>query len=262
MPSLLVKLQARILPRGWLDALRQFALFAGAYYLYRIVRGAVDGRATASYEHARDIIDLERTLHTFVEPSVQAWASGKSWLIDTASWMYVNSHFTITVASLIFIYLFRNESFYFVRNMFCVAMLIALVGYLAFPTAPPRFMPEWGFSDSVAQLTGVTDSGSSANALYNPFAAIPSMHVAFSLMIGFSMIGMIRRRWAQVLWACYPLVVTFVVVATANHWWFDAFLGALTAAASAWTARALLARARPDVWAWRPLATVDGRVAA
>jgi membrane-associated phospholipid phosphatase len=108
-------------------------------------------------------------------------------------------------------------------------------------------------------MTGVTDS---ANALYNPFAAVPSMHVAFSLMIGLSMIGMIKRRWAKVLWACYPLVVTFVVVATANHWWFDAFLGALTAAASAWAARALLARARPDVWAWRPLATADGRVPA
>ena len=105
-------------------------------------------------------------------------------------------------------------------------MGIALVGYIAFPTAPPRMMPEWGFTDSVGQFTGVTDS---ANALYNPFAAVPSMHVAFSLMIGFSMIGMTRRRWAQALWACYPLVVTFVVIATANHWWFDAFLGALTA---------------------------------
>jgi hypothetical protein len=253
---------ARLLPKGWVDLLRQIVLFCGAYWLYRLVRGQVDGRVASAFENAREVISIERSLHLFIEPSVHAWATGKEWLIDSASWMYLNSHFAITTVALAWIYLRRNESFYFVRNMFCVAMLIALVGYLAFPTAPPRFMPEWGFSDSVAQLTGVTDSGSSANALYNPFAAIPSMHVAFSLMIGFSMIGMIRRRWAQVLWACYPLVVTFVVVATANHWWFDAFLGALTAAASAWTARALLARARPDVWAWRPLATADGRVAA
>jgi hypothetical protein len=255
-------LPARLLPKGWIDLLRQIVLFCGAYWLYRLVRGQVDGRVATAYENAREVISIERSLHLFIEPSVHAWAASREWLIDITSWMYLNSHFVITTVALAWIYLRRNESFYFVRNMFCVAMLIALVGYLAFPTAPPRFMPEWGFSDSVAQLTGVTDSGSSANALYNPFAAIPSMHVAFSLMIGFSMIGMIRRRWAQVLWACYPLVVTFVVVATANHWWFDAFLGALTAAASAWTARALLARARPDVWAWRPLATADGRVAA
>jgi PAP2 superfamily len=255
-------LAARVLPKGWIDLLRQLVLFCGAYWLYRLVRGQVDGRVTSAFENAREVISIERSLHLFIEPSVQAWASGREWMIDIASWMYLNSHFAITTVALAWIYLRRNDSFYFVRNMFCVAMGIALVGYLAFPTAPPRMMPEWGFTDSVAQLTGVTGSDSAANVLYNPFAAIPSMHVAFSLMIGFSMIGMTRRRWAQALWAVYPLVVTFVVVATANHWWFDAFLGACTAAVSAWAARELLARARPDVWAWRPLAAAGSRATA
>ena len=68
--------------------------------------------------------------------------------------MYVNSHFTITTVTLAFIYLRRNPSFYFIRNMFMVAMGIALVLYAVYPTAPPRFMPEWGFCDSVAQFTG------------------------------------------------------------------------------------------------------------
>jgi hypothetical protein len=252
----------RFLPNGWIDLFRQIVLFCGAYWLYRLVRGQVDGRVTAAFENAREVISLERSLHLFVEPSVQTWATGKEWLIDLASWMYLNSHFAITTTVLAWIYLRRNESFYFVRNMFCVAMGIALIGYMVFPTAPPRMMPEWGFTDSVAHLTGVGSSDSAANVLYNPFAAVPSMHVAFALMIGFTMIGMTRRRWAQALWAVYPLVVTFVVVATANHWWFDAFLGALTAAASAWAARTLLARARPDVWAWRPLATAGGRATA
>jgi hypothetical protein len=255
-------LSARLLPRGWTDLLRQLVLFCGAYWLYRLVRGLVDGRAADAFANARDLIELERSLHLFVEPAVHAWASGTSWLIDLTSWAYLNSHFTVTVVALAWIYLRRNDSFYFVRNMFCVAMLLALVGYLAFPTAPPRFLPEWGFSDPVARVTGVTGASSSADVLYNPFAAVPSMHVAFALMIGCSMIGMTRRRWVQALWAAYPAVVTFVVVATANHWWLDAFLGALTAAVSAWAARALFARARPDVWAWRPLATAGGRAAA
>src|SRR4051794_38966548 len=255
------RVSSRILPAGWVDLLRQIVLFCGAYWLYRLVRGQVDGRVASAFENAREVIPLERSLHLFIEPSVHAWATGRESVIDFASWMYLNSHFTITTAALAWIYLRRNDSFYFVRNMFCVAMGIALVGYLVFPTAPPRFMPEWGFTDSVAHLTGVTDSGS-ANALYNPFAAIPSMHVAFSLMIGFSMIGMTRRRWARALWALYPLLVTFVVVATANHWWFDAFLGALTAAAWAGGARGRRARARPGVGGGRPPATADGRVAA
>jgi membrane-associated phospholipid phosphatase len=134
--------------------------------------------------------------------------------------------------------------------MFMIAMGIALAGYALFPTAPPRFMPEWGFQDSVAAFTGV--SAESSNVLFNPFAAIPSMHVAFALMLGLPMASMVRRRWAQQLWRAYPAVVTFVVIVTANHWWFDAFLGAVTAGVAALAAQGVFARVRPDVWAWEP----------
>lgn len=238
----------RLLPRGWGDLLRQIVLFCGAYWLYRLVRGLVDGRAATAFENARELIALERGLGLFFEPDLHRWASGHGWLIDTASWMYINSHFTITVVTLAFLYLLRNERFYFIRNMFMIAMAIALVGYAVFPTAPPRFMPEWGFEDSVAQFTGVSAEASSV--LFNPFAAVPSMHVAFALMLGLPMATMVRRRWAQVAWRAYPAVVTFVVVVTANHWWFDAFLGALTAGVAALAAQGVFARVRPDVWAW------------
>jgi membrane-associated phospholipid phosphatase len=164
--------------------------------------------------------------------------------------MYVNSHFAITTLALAWIYLRRNERFYFVRNMFMVAMGLALVGYVALPTAPPRMLPEWGFTDSVQAFTGVDHDTGSTGVLFNPFAAIPSMHVAFSLMLGVTMARMTRRRWAQALWYAYSPLVTFVVVATANHWWFDGFLGAVVALVSALSAHALFARARPEVWAW------------
>ena len=245
-------MRARLLPNGWGDLARQIVLFCGAYYLYRLVRGVVDGRTAAAFDNARTLIDLEQSLGLFFEPTVHAWAEAKAPLIDFASWMYVNSHFTITVTTLAFIYLRRNESFYFVRNMFMIAMGIALVGYVAYPTAPPRFMPEWGFSDSVADFTGIASDSASANLLFNPFAAVPSMHVAFALMLGMPMARMARSRWAKLAWWVYPAVVTFVVVATANHWWMDAFLGALTALASAWGARKL-AGARPQAWAFQPV---------
>jgi membrane-associated phospholipid phosphatase len=245
---------ARFLPQGWIDLGRQILLFCGAYYLYRVVRGLVDGRAAEAFDNARALIDVERAMGLFVEPAIHAWASGKTWLIDLASWMYMNSHFTITVTTLAYIYLYRNASFYWIRNMFMVAMGIALLGYVLFPTAPPRFMPEWGFSDSVADFTGVRADSASVNLLFNPFAAVPSMHVAFALMLGVPMSRMVKRRWARWLWLVYPGVVAFVVVATANHWWLDAFLGALTAMASAYIAH-LFARARPQAWAWRPVAS-------
>jgi membrane-associated phospholipid phosphatase len=112
-------------------------------------------------------------------------------------------------------------------------------------------MPEWGFSDSVARFTGITAEGSSADALYNPFAAVPSMHVAFALMLGIPMASMARRVWVKALWLVYPLIVTFVVIATANHWWFDAFTGALVAAVAG-VAAVGFARIRPAAWAWMP----------
>jgi membrane-associated phospholipid phosphatase len=171
-------------------------------------------------------------------------------VIDASSWMYLNSHFAVTTVTLAWIYLRRNERFYFVRNMFMVAMGLALVGYVAVPTAPPRFLPELGFSDSVAAFTGVQADSGSADVLFNPYAAIPSMHVAFALMLGLTMARMARRRWAQALWWAYAPVVSFVVVVTANHWWLDGFLGALVAAVSAVCAHGVFARARPEVWAW------------
>jgi hypothetical protein len=244
-------LLARFMPHGFKDVARQVALFAFAYYAYRIVRGAVDGRAAAAFEHARDLIDIERALHVFVEPSVQAWASGSSVVTDAASWVYINAQTTVTVAALVWLYLFRNRSFYFVRNMMVVAMLIALVGYIAFPTAPPRMFPEWGFQDSVANFTGIDPDSAKLSALVNPYAAVPSMHVAFSLLIGWPLARLVQWRALKIFWLSYPLLITFVIVVTANHFLSDAFLGALTAGAAAYAA-AWLARARPEAWRFAP----------
>jgi len=168
-------LQARVLPHGWGDVLRQISLFGAAYFGYRLTRGLVEGRATAAFQHARQLISIERTLHLFVEPSVQAWASGSHLVMVTASWMYVNAQGPVTIGALLYLYLRHNGNFYFVRNMFMIAMAIALVGYTVFPTAPPRFMPEWGFIDTVADLTPVNVSHTSASmsTFFNPYAAVP-----------------------------------------------------------------------------------------
>src|SRR4051812_40025734 len=92
------QLQARALPHGYADAARQFALFAAAYYSYRIVRGQVDGRAATAFSNARNLIDVERGMHVFVEPTIQAWASGSQVLMDVASWVYINAQTTVTLS--------------------------------------------------------------------------------------------------------------------------------------------------------------------
>jgi hypothetical protein len=244
------RLSGRWLPQGWLDALRQLLLFGGAYYAYRIVRGIVDGQASLAFENARGLVDAERSLHLFFEPGLQEWAQRHDLFLTPANWMYVNSHFVVTTTFLIWLYLARNHAYYFVRNMFMIAMGLALVGYVTFPAAPPRFLPEWGFTDTVASFVGQS-AESSANVLYNPFAAVPSMHVAFALMIAVPAIMLAKHRLVKVVWSVYPLVVTYVVVVTGNHYWLDAALGVAVAAVSAYMASAALARARPEAWSWR-----------
>jgi hypothetical protein len=246
-------LPAQLLPHGPLDAVRQLLLFAAAYYAYRLSRGVVNDpqAATVAFENARELIYIEKALGVFVEPSVQAWSSSIPSLLDFSSWMYINAQSSVTLGAIVYLYLFHNASFYFVRNMFIVAWGIAIVGYVVYPTAPPRFMPEWGFVDSVAQFTGVSHDSTAVNALFNPYAAVPSMHVGFALMIGIPLARLCRHRVTRIAWALYPLLVTFVIVATANHFIADAVLGAAVVGAAAWAA-AWLARARPGAWAFSP----------
>lgn len=242
-------LQRRLLPKGWLDVARQLALFGLAYLSYSFIRGFAVVDTTVAFDHTRDVIQLERALHIFVEPSIQAWAMGSHALIDVSSWLYVNAQTTVTLIALIYIYLRHNRSFYFVRNMLMIAMVIALVGYAVFPTAPPRFMPEWGFVNTVASIAGghVGRESASVTAFINPYAAVPSMHVAFALMIGWGLAYLVKPRILKLAWALYPFLIAFVIIATANHFIFDSVLGALTAAISALAAQRL-ARFGPVAW--------------
>jgi hypothetical protein len=256
-------LQARMLPHGPLDVLRQVLLFIAAYEIYRLTRGLVNHpeAATAAFQNAREVIGIERALNVFVEPSLQTFIAGQQWLLDGSSWMYINAQTSITIGALAWLYLFRNESFYFVRNTFLAAFAIALIGYSLFPTAPPRFFPEWGFFDAVSDFTGVSQDSVTIGKLFNPYAAVPSMHVAFALMISVPLVRLVRWRALKVCWALYPLLVVFVIVVTANHFIADAVLGAVAAGIGALAAIAM-ARTRPDVWAFRPSPTTQVSPAA
>jgi hypothetical protein len=242
---------SRKLPKGWGDLILQLVFFFVAYEGYQVVRGFADGKSQVAFANGEHVISLERSLGAFFEPGLQQAFLSHHSIIDAANWMYFNSHFVITVGVLAWIYLFRNEHFYFVRNMFLVAMGLALVGYAVFPTAPPRMFPSAGFTDTIAAFTNVAqDQNSLASFLVNPYAAVPSMHIAFSLMIAVPAMTLSRTRWVKALWSVYPLLVFFVILVTANHYWFDAACGAGVACLAAVTAHQL-ARLRPEAWSWR-----------
>jgi membrane-associated phospholipid phosphatase len=239
------------LPQGWGDAGRQLGILVMVDVAYELVRGIADGQRSVAIAHGRQVIEVEQSTHTLFEPSLQAFFLPAHWLIDFANQIYLNSQFSITLAFLVWLYLFRNESYYFVRNMFVVSMGLALVGYTLYPTAPPRMFPEHGFVDTITDFSNVNHDSTLAKIFINPYAAVPSMHCAFALMIGATGFRVSRRWFTRGFWACWPLLVAWVVIVTGNHYWLDVGLGWMVAATSALVASRLLARARPEAWAWR-----------
>ena len=239
------------LPQGWGDAGRQLAILVLVDVAYELVRGIADGQRSVAIGHGERVIEFERSTHSLFEPSVQSFFLPAHWLVDVANQLYLNAQFSIALGFLVWLYLFRNESYYFVRNMFVVSMGLALVGYTLFPTAPPRMFPQHGFVDTIVDFSNVNHDSSLAKIFINPYAAVPSMHCAFALMIGSTGVMVCRGRFARAFWAGWPLLVTWVVIVTANHYWVDAVLGWAVAATAALLAHRLLARARPEAWAWR-----------
>lgn len=225
-------------------------LFAAAYGAYQLVRGLVHGNEPLALANAWHIVHLERAVGAFFEPGLQQALLDHRWLIDFANFMYLNSHFLLTTSFLVWLYTRHNVHFYFVRNMFLVAMGLALVGYGLFPTAPPRVLPQLGFTDTVSAIAHVNDNSSISSVFVNPYAAVPSMHIAFALMIAVPGTLLSRSLAARLWWSAYPMLVLFVIVVTANHFWFDAACGAAVACMAA-VAATQMARLRPDAWSWR-----------
>jgi len=239
-----------LLPKGWLDAALQFALFYIAYSGYQVVRGITDSGRELAHANAEQVIEVERSIGTFFEPGLQqALIDHLPWIVDAANFAYLNSHFVVTTVFLGWLYFRRNEHFYFVRNMFMVAMAIALIGYALYPTMPPRLYPGEGFTDTIAAFTGVAQDSQTAGLLVNQYAAVPSMHIAFSLMVAAPAVALSRGIALRTAWSAYPLLVFAVIVITGNHYWLDAAAGAAVACLAAVAARAL-ARVRPAVWSW------------
>jgi membrane-associated phospholipid phosphatase len=242
--------RGRVLPNGRVDLLRQCCLFGLAYLLYRLVEGLVGGSTAVAFTHARELISLERSLHIFVEPQIQGWATSSHLLVVIAAYVYINAQTTILAALLLYLYIAHNRSYYFVRNMLFVGMAICLIGYGLFPTAPPRFLPEWGFIDTIQQITGVSGTNTISKVFFNPYAAVPSMHVACATIFGWTLARLVRNRVAKIFWALWPLFITFLTVITGNHFLIDAVLGLFVAAVAFFAARALAAL-RPHAWTFR-----------
>jgi membrane-associated phospholipid phosphatase len=201
------------------------------YGLYETCRGLVAGHRSVASRHAHDIVALERPLHLFIERDIQQAAQAVPGLMGTLGFLYLTLHLSVTGGYLLWLHRRRPAAFPFVRTTLLVASGLALVGYFAFPTAPPR-LAGVGVVDTVSSAHVDLNHGL-ISSLYNPFAAVPSMHVGYALIVGASLLRDAARRSLRIFGALYPALVVLVIVATGNHFLLDALAGAIVACIAA-----------------------------
>ena len=221
--------------RGWLavrHSLRTEATVVLALYgLYELARGLVVGDAEEADDHARRLVALERSLHLFLEANVQHAAHAVPGLTGLLGVAYLTLHLTVTAGVLLWLHRRRPGAFAYVRATLLLASGLSLLGFLLYPTAPPR-LAGVGVADTISNGHIDLNSGL-VSSLYNPYAAVPSMHIGYALIVAATLIRHAASRLLRTLGALYPPFVLLVVVATGNHFFFDAAAGAVVAGLAA-----------------------------
>ncbi|CAM5315531.1 phosphatase PAP2 family protein [Streptomyces fumanus] len=211
-------------PRLWFEIL----LIAVSYWTYSLVRNAVPEQRAEALRNADRIWELEHRLGIAVEESVNHAVNSVTWLIVGMNYYYATLHFVVTLGVLVWLYRSHPGRYAATRLVLFATTAVALLGYYLYPLAPPRLMTGGGFVDTVMvhQTWGSMASGDLKN-MSNQYAAMPSMHIGWSLWCGLTIFALARVPWARVLGLLYPAATLVVIVATANHFWLDAVGGAL-----------------------------------
>ena len=216
----------------------ELAAIVALYLLYEVGRGFGDATLQAAQANTARIVELEQSLGVFSEARVQDWATGIPSLPTFLGLAYVSLHLGATGATMVWLHRRHRERFALVRNALVIATGLSLVAYTLFPAAPPR-LSGLGFVDTVTANTHVNLSSDLLGSLYNPFAAVPSMHFGYALLVGFVVATTASNRWVRLVGALYPPFMLFDIVATGNHFVFDAAAGGLVTAVSWWAATRL-----------------------
>ncbi|MFF1786716.1 phosphatase PAP2 family protein [Kitasatospora sp. NPDC058243] len=221
-------------PKIWFE----LALIGISYWIYSIIRNAVPEQASIAQKHTRWIWDLEQSLGIAVERSINHAVDSVGWLITGMNYYYATLHFIVTIGVLVWLYRRHPGRYVAARTVLFATTAIALIGFYFFPLAPPRLMADGGFIDTV-KVHGTWGSMASGPAAHvsNQYAAMPSMHIGWSMWCGLAIFYLARRTWVRVLGLLYPLATLTVIVSTANHFWMDAVGGELCLALGFLTAR-------------------------
>ncbi|MFC9287504.1 phosphatase PAP2 family protein [Streptomyces sp. NPDC057052] len=221
-PGRLQRLRTPRRPRLWFEVL----LIAVSYWTYSQIRNAVPEQRTEALRNADWIWRMEHHLAIAVEESVNRTVNSVTWLIVGMNYYYATLHFVLTLGVLVWLYRLHPGRYAATRLALFATTAVALVGYYLYPLAPPRLMNGDDFIDTVVvhQTWGSMASGDLKN-MSNQYAAMPSMHIGWSLWCGLTIFALATLPWVRVLGLLYPVATLVVIVATANHFWLDAVGG-------------------------------------
>lgn len=210
------------------EFLSEATLVYGAYLSYYMVRGLVKDQAVVGRENAYKLIAFERDLHMFVELQLQGFALKYEMLVNAMNWVYVWLHWPVIAIVLIWLFLNYPKEYITYRNALLISGAIALLFFAFFPVAPPRFVPEFGFVDTIQQRS-YSKSVLLPSGLANKYAAVPSLHVGWNLLMAIAVVRHARSWTFKLFGATLPILMTSSVVLTGNHYIIDAVIGDIVA---------------------------------
>jgi hypothetical protein len=210
-------------PRWW----QEIGFIAVVYYLYSLVRNAVPSHESGAFARARTVLSIENRLHVDVEHSLNTLVARHEWLAYVCNYYYSTLHFVVTIAVLVWLYRAHPLHYRAIRSVLIITNLVALVGFWVVSVAPPRMLH--GYVDTVVKFHTWGSLASPGLAKEsNQFAAMPSLHIGWSLWCALGIVTLAERRWVRIAGAIYPVATLFVILGTANHFVLDAVGGAIT----------------------------------
>ncbi len=198
-----------------------------SFLIYFFIRGAVVDRAGEALARGINVIELEQRLGIYRELAMQSWIIDHYWMIKTMNWIYFWGHMPMVILLAIWLYTRHRKAYRITRNAFLASGAIGVLLYWQFPVAPPRLIPFAGFIDTMAQFDKVGYNAQEARAFVNPYAAVPSLHFGWSLLLGAVVAWVGKNPLAWVFGAAWPVAMFFAVVMTGNHFILDAIAGAV-----------------------------------
>lgn len=210
---------------------QEIAIIAFGYWLYSLGRNAIPEQASIALRHGRSIQHLQDVLHLNWELSFNHFVADHTWLAQTLDYYYATLHFIVTPVVLVWLFVRRPHLYRGARTVLVTTTLLGLLGFVLYPTAPPRLLPQYHYIDTVLKFHtwgSLADPNIAKHS--NQFAAMPSLHIGWALWCGVAIFVCARRMWVRVLGLAYPVGTLIVIVGTANHFILDAVGGVLVLA--------------------------------